>query len=87
MRHRDHVIPWAEGGQTAANNGQGLCEACNHAKEATGWTAQVTDTDLHEVETRTPAGHRHRSRAPGLPPPRSRPNRVEIYLADIILAA
>ena len=87
VRHRDHVTPWADGGATTAENGQGLCEACNQAKEATGWTAQVTDTDPHEVETTSPSGHRHRSRAPGLPPPRAHLNRLEIYLADIVLAA
>jgi hypothetical protein len=87
VRHRDHVTPWADGGATTAENGQGLCEACNQAKEATGWIAQVTDTDPHEVETTSPSGHRHRSRAPGLPPPRAHLNRLEIYLADIVLAA
>ena len=90
VRHRDHVQAWADGGQTAAENGQGLCEACNQAKEATGWTTEVTETGLdghHEVETTTPTGHRHRSRAPGVPPPRNQPSRLEIYLGDIILAA
>ncbi len=87
VRHRDHVRPWALGGPTSAENGQGLCEACNQTKEATGWSAQVTDTDPHTVDTTTPTGHRHRSRAPGLPPPRSRTSRLEIYLADIVLAA
>jgi hypothetical protein len=83
VRHRDHVRPWADGGPTTTLNGQGLCEACNQTKEATGWSAQVTDPDPHTVETRTPTGHRHRSRAPGLPPPRRHLNRLEIYLADL----
>jgi hypothetical protein len=87
VRHRDHVRPWADGGPTTAENGQGLCEACNQAKEATDWSAQVADTDPHTVETTTPTGHRHRSRAPGLPPPRQQPNRLEVYLAEIVLAA
>ena len=86
-RHRDHVQPWAEGGRTTVENGQGLCEACNQTKEATGWSAQVTDTDPHEVETTTPTGHRHRSRAPGLPPARQHRNRLEVYLGEIVLAA
>jgi hypothetical protein len=86
-RHRDHVQPWAEGGRTTVENGQGLCEACNQTKEATGWTAEVTASETHEVETSTPTGHRHRSRAPGLPPPRSQPSRLEIYLGEIVLAA
>lgn len=90
VRHRDHIRPWADGGATTADNGQGLCEACNQTKEATGWTtevAAVTGTDLHEVETRTPTGHRHRSRAPGLPPPRDLASLVEIRLADLVLTA
>ena len=90
VRHRDHVRPWIDGGRTTADNGQGLCEACNQTKEATGWSAEVTQTGRdgpHEVETTTPSGYRHRSRAPGLPPPRNQPSRLEIYLAEIVLAA
>ena len=87
VRHRDHVRSWADGGRTTALNGQGLCEACNQTKEATGWSAQVADTDPHTVETTTPTGHRHRSRAPGLPPPRQQPSRLEVYLGEIVLAA
>ncbi|MFC7405382.1 HNH endonuclease [Georgenia alba] len=37
IRHADHVIPAAEDGQTTATGGQGLCEACNHTKQAPGW--------------------------------------------------
>ena len=40
VRHRDHVVPVEEGGATSAGNGQGLCEACNHAKQAHGWLAR-----------------------------------------------
>ena len=36
----DHARSLAEGGETAQANGQGLCEACNIAKEALGWTAR-----------------------------------------------
>lgn len=35
-RHVDHVVPHARGGPTNADNLQGLCEACNQAKEALG---------------------------------------------------
>ena len=35
IRHIDHPIPVADGGETSAANGQGLCERCNYAKEAT----------------------------------------------------
>ncbi len=39
IRHSDHIIDWANGGPTSYGNGQGLCVACNHAKQAT--TAQA----------------------------------------------
>jgi hypothetical protein len=34
IRHLDHRQPWAEGGRTSAENGQGLCEQCNHARQS-----------------------------------------------------
>ncbi|MBO0866484.1 MAG: DUF222 domain-containing protein, partial [Mycobacterium sp.] len=37
IRHTDHLIPAAEGGPTTISNAQGLCQACNHAKQAPGW--------------------------------------------------
>lgn len=39
-RHHDHVVPAARGGSTELSNGQGLCAACNQAKEAPGWTSR-----------------------------------------------
>ena len=65
IRHRDHVVPDAAGGPTSAGNGQGLCEACNQAKEAPGFAATAHDG---VVTTITPTGHQVRSRAPALPP-------------------
>ncbi|MBM7509935.1 hypothetical protein JOE61_003749 [Nocardioides salarius] len=65
IRHHDHVVPDHAGGPTSATNGQGLCEACNQAKEAPGFTATVHDG---LVITTTPTGHQARSRAPALPP-------------------
>ena len=44
IRHIDHIQPHAEGGPTSYTNGQGLCEACNHAKEAPGWNATAIRT-------------------------------------------
>lgn len=41
IRHRDHIRPYRFGGNTGADNLQGLCEACNQAKEAPGWTSTV----------------------------------------------
>ncbi|WP_322938659.1 HNH endonuclease [Nocardioides bizhenqiangii] len=64
IRHRDHVTAVDHGGATTADNGQGMCEACNHAKEAPGWRQTTVDGLRHSVETITPSGHRYRSTAP-----------------------
>ncbi|KXP02925.1 DUF222 domain-containing protein [Tsukamurella tyrosinosolvens] len=66
IAHTDHVVPHAKGGATEFANGQGLCAACNYAKEAAGWTSAVVEdpSGRHTVETRTPSGHAHRSTAP-----------------------
>jgi len=64
IRHADHLVPHREDGPTAADNGQGLCEACNYAKEAPGGDL---DGDGHLVTIRTPTGSRYRSRAPDPP--------------------
>lgn len=64
IRHRDHVISVSDGGVTTADNGQGMCEACNHAKQAPGWRQTAADDLRHSVETVTPSGHRYRSTAP-----------------------
>ena len=75
IRNFDHIRPFHEAGPTTADNLQGLCEACNQAKEAPGWKAtvitgpggQAHPVQPHMVETRTPSGHVYRSTAP--PPP------------------
>ncbi len=66
IAHTDHINPHAKGGATSFENGQGLCAACNYAKEASGWHSQVVPdaAGRHTVETRTPSGHVHRSTAP-----------------------
>ncbi|GAB6984823.1 HNH endonuclease [Nocardioides pyridinolyticus] len=66
IRHRDHVTGIAAGGATSADEGQGLCQACNHAKQATGWRARPRPSPGHLVETTTPTGHIYRSGAPPL---------------------
>lgn len=68
-RHRDHVIPVAEDGATTAENVQSLCEACNYAKQAPGWTQRTVAEPRHTVETTTPTGHHYRSPAPAVPVP------------------
>ena len=70
VRHLDHVTPYAEGGATSLDNGQGLCARCNHAKQAPGWTQQTTEINgRHAVQTTTPTGHTHVSVAPAPPEP------------------
>jgi hypothetical protein len=66
IRHSDHVEAVEEGGQTTAINGQGLCEACNYAKQAIGWQAKPRPGPGHTVETMTPTGHTYTSTAPAL---------------------
>ena len=68
IRHRDHIQPHRTGGTTDAGNLQGLCEACNQAKEAPGWRAEGVDTPgRHTVRITTPTGHTYQSTAPPLP--------------------
>ncbi len=70
IRHHDHITRAADGGPTAAANGQGLCERCNHVKETPGWTTWVPDTAAdrrHEVHGVTEHLRIMRSTAP--PPP------------------
>ncbi|MBD8869463.1 HNH endonuclease [Nocardioides donggukensis] len=90
IRHRDHVVPVREGGQTSAVNAQGLCEACNYAKEAPGWVAAPMLTEpRHTVVTVTPAGHAYRTHSPPLPGRRdtSPPARLEAALVDHLTAS
>jgi hypothetical protein len=70
VRHADHARRRADGGETSAGNGQGLCEQCNYVKEADGWAAEEhasSGAGHHVVQTTTPTGHRYRSRPPPLP--------------------
>ena len=69
IRHADHATSDAEGGETCEPNIQGLCEACNHAKQARGWTARPRPGPRHTIETVTPTGHRYTSTSPPLLPP------------------
>jgi hypothetical protein len=71
VRHSDHVRPAGRGGPTSATNGQGLCAACNQAKESPGWRAEVLADGLspgsrHRVRLTTPTGHSYDSTAPPL---------------------
>ncbi|MCL2781589.1 MAG: hypothetical protein FWD74_08935, partial [Actinomycetia bacterium] len=53
-------------------DGQGLCQACNLAKQAPGWDHQPTiDPDTgHTVRVTTPTGRHYRSTAPPILGPR-----------------
>lgn len=77
IRHLDHITPAGRGGDTTLANGQGLCAACNQAKETPGWTAAAEidpETGRHTVTTTTPTGQQYRSVAPQPPrPARSKP--------------
>ena len=69
IRHHDHIKPYAAGGETTAENGAGLCAACNYAKEGEGWTARPERTgsrELHRYKVITPTGHTYVSTAPGV---------------------
>lgn len=70
LRHHDHVVPAADGGATSVDNGQGLCEASNYAKEAVGWRARPGPSGAGDViEITTPTGHTYHSSPPS--PPRA----------------
>ncbi|MCY7401805.1 MAG: HNH endonuclease [Nocardioides sp.] len=92
IRHRDHVVKAGHGGPTSAANGQGLCEACNYAKEAIGWQAWPRPGPRHTVEVVTPTGHSYTSVAPPLTGSGPHPSPVELspverHLARLIRAA
>jgi hypothetical protein len=67
IRHLDHVLPWRSGGTTSQGNGAGLCEACNHTKEAPGWRSRPKTGPRHTLQLTTPTGHSYQSTAPPLP--------------------
>ena len=64
IRHGDHVVPHASGGPTSGVNGEGLCAACNHAKQAPRWRSRPGPDGT--VTTTTPTGHSRSTRPPPL---------------------
>lgn len=71
-RHADHLVDAAFGGASDAANTQSLCAACNHAKQAPGWSHRSrAGPGVHTVQLTTPTGHRHASVSPGPPAPAS----------------
>ena len=64
IRHGDHAEAVAYGGATDAEDAQGLCVGCNHAKQGIGWRARPGPGPAHTIETTTPTGHTYHSAAP-----------------------
>jgi len=62
IREIDHVTPHARGGETTAENAQGLCRRCNLDKELPGFATRRVDAT--HLETVAPTGHRHVVRRP-----------------------
>ena len=87
IRHHDHATAHGRDGATTGVNGLGLCEACNYAKEAPGWTVSTSqdETGSHHAEFTTPTGARHHSKAPPLPGPvSSYRSAIEVDIAFLI---
>jgi hypothetical protein len=81
IRDTDHAEDHHAGGPTSGDNGQGLCEACNHAKQAHGWRARPSPSPgRHRIDTTTPTGHIYRSRPPVLATIREVPYRIDYLL-------
>jgi hypothetical protein len=72
IRHIDHAVPFADGGSTTVTNGQGYCQACNHAKQAPGWATTPTG-NVDEFLITTPTRHRYQHPPPD--PPGTHPQR------------
>ena len=84
IRNIDHVERHADGGETSAENLQGLCERCNQAKEALGWQARPGPDG--SIITITPTGHTYTSPPPDTwaqPPPTW--SRAEFILRNVLL--
>jgi len=79
IRHHDHAQPHHRGGATTWENGLGMCERCNYAKEAAGWrvTATMDETGRHTAEFTTPAGMHYQS---GAPPP---PGPLDVFVSEV----
>ncbi|WP_404348947.1 HNH endonuclease [Phycicoccus jejuensis] len=92
VAHADHVHPVCDGGPTSLVNAAGLCARCNLVKESPGWQVVVVRGSPHELEVRTPTGHRHRSLSPpllgwGSDPPPDDESVLEGHLAALLDAA
>ncbi|WP_072805363.1 HNH endonuclease [Rhodococcoides yunnanense] len=86
IRHSDHIESFADGGETTANNGAGLCAACNYAKEAGGWWIRPRPPgrpgQIHIYDIITSTGHEYTSEAPRMPVVRHYISAVENVVID-----
>jgi len=80
-----------EDGETSFDNGQGLCETCNYAKETPGWISWVdSDQGPPSVGTLTPSHHVYTSPVPAQPGgPGTAPLGIamEFYVSELVLIA
>ncbi|MFE5700280.1 HNH endonuclease, partial [Rhodococcus koreensis] len=85
IRHHDHILSRRNKGATTADNGAGLCAACNYAKEGDGWTARPVRRHgrTHLFDLGTPTGHHYRSAAPRLPSAARRSEIEAILIAHL----
>ncbi|BAH50160.1 hypothetical protein ROP_19130 [Rhodococcus opacus B4] len=85
IRHHDHIRSRRNKGVITAQNGAGLCAACNYAKEGDGWAARpVCRPDRrHLLDLRIPTGHHYRSAAPRLPSAARRSEIEAILIAHL----
>ncbi len=60
IAHDDHIDPAGNDGQTTSSNTQGLCQACNHAKQATGWRPTSRPRPRRRVPAHRRDHHPHR---------------------------
>ncbi|MBF4163519.1 HNH endonuclease [Nocardioides acrostichi] len=64
IRHIDHRRPHAEGGPTSVDNADGLCEACNHARQETSYRALLAQIRSSNAPPGQPRPQRHRHQWP-----------------------
>lgn len=69
IRHIDHVAQSRNGGETTAGNGRGTCAACNYAREAPGWSAEVIHAGPQWREPSPTGSHPRGGDCAGLGPP------------------
>lgn len=63
IRDADHRIPYAHGGTTDVENGQGLCERTHYCRDHPGWRLEA-EPESDSVTWITPTGHRYESHPP-----------------------